>query len=174
MTEPPAWPRARGLLKVEAFALISITTALRFYGFLILPANRPIGSWCACCRCCSQERSGIRGLRLAHIYASSDRARWRRHDVVWTARDVKYHPLLVNSSATSGVFRSLRMLDSPGYGYVNADARCDEHKKKSTLPDGNVSFAFYDFPSLADSVIYAREHDDGEYRDPFTHRCDHR
>lgn len=49
------------------------------------------------------------------------------------------------------------MLDFPGYGYVNAGVRCDE-RKKSTLPDGDVSFAFYDFPSIADSVICVHEY----------------
>lgn len=119
MTEP-AWPRARGRLRVEALALISVTTALRFYGFpRFLFANRPIDSWCACCHC-RPERSGIRGLRLRADMRSSKVATGTT-SLGRSKCQIPSAPRKFFSDVVSGIFRSLRMSDSPGYGYVNAD-----------------------------------------------------
>jgi len=60
------------------------------------------------------------------------------------------------------------MLDSPGYGYVNAGVRCDERKKVLYLMATLVS-RFTIFRRSSIPLYYAREYNAGN-RDPFTHR----
>lgn len=128
MTDP-VWPRAGGRLKVEALALISVTTALRFYGFPVLSANRPIGSWCACCRCWPDREfedygSCIHARRAIEQGGDGTPSSWG-----CSRCQIPSAPRKFFSDVVSGIFRSLRMLDSPGYGYVNAGVRCDGRKK---------------------------------------------
>lgn len=130
--------------KSGSAVLISVTTALRFYGFP--PAPPPIradNSRCACCRRLAGMRSGIRedyGMHTRHIRVRT-RCRWR-DDIV------------DDHSGCQISFASRKFLKN-GNEYLDffacrtsrickcGRARCDECKDKCTLFDGAVSLAFY-------------------------------
>jgi len=126
-------------LRVEAPVLISVTTALRFYGFppALPPPPPPIktdNSRCACCRRLAGMRSGIREDYGMHTRYICVRTRWRwRHDIV-----DDHSGCQISSSASRKFLKNGdEYLDffacRPGYGYVNAAARAATNVKTSVL-----------------------------------------